>query len=164
MGVQRRGSLAPLGLWYGYVDANPLLNTDPLGLLATSFCNRQQIEAIQHTEQQIRQSLGPLPPCLACDVDKVGRKLDTSTVHCLGYFDQGLAGVEAGACGAPKNPRGERTGVDVALTEDAFKPGCGCLTGTLLHEVLHLEACPKPDACARDNAKRCFPCHESQPR
>lgn len=167
MGLQRRGGLGPVDLWYAYADLNPLKNIDPLGLLAISpLCRPEQIRAIQEAERAIKGAFEPRPECLPCPLlDQVKKKLETTTVHCMNEFEQRAAGMERYPwCGFAGTPQQVFTGSDITLLEGPFEnPPCGgCLSGVLLHELLHLApGCASNLDCARDNAKRCFPCHSS---
>lgn len=134
---------------------------DPKGLaVVTSGCDPAQDAAIQLAAQKADAAVNTC----TCEPDKWKKKIRTTTYHCPSFFEQGAMGVPIDRCGqAGKPPLPTFTGKDLMLFEVAFtdqRPGllggCGCLQGTVLHEIAHLMGQGDPQAYR--TAKKCFSC------
>jgi len=129
----------PIGLrggvnTYGYVNADPVSATDPLGLLVRGRgCTNQGWAEIQAAEKKIRSHLekscectpDSAGGCIPCNLrSRLKNALDTSQVNCSMGND----------CA-----RGDIGGTSLRIMPGGFTDlrYCGCLALTLYHELLH---------------------------
>jgi RHS repeat-associated protein len=153
---------------YRYVHNIPVSGRDPSGLIATKGCDRSQAQELSSAAQKAEAAVD----CGCClpkgeDKDKWKQKIRTATYHCVSFFEQGSIGADAGRCAEAGKPPGRLfTGMDATFFEIAFTDqdpefGCGCLQGTVLHEVAHLMG--KDDPTAGGLCKKCFSCAANNP-
>jgi RHS repeat-associated protein len=116
---------------YAYVHNSPSVARDPAGLEAMIVgCGRQGTPRVR---QAIAKIIKRVESCLPCDKAKdVVRRLITIIVTCdIGDYDP-FAG-EGGNCADDALTQGIVTLFPLAFRRQS----CGCLEGTILHEVLH---------------------------
>ena len=104
--------------------------------------------------------------CLKCDKDKDRwiDKIRNTTYHCVDLPAQMDMDIGFIVCARAEAPGKKPTGKDVMFFEMALNDprplhqgGCGCLQGTLLHEVAHLMGEKEEDASAIPS--QCFSCY-----
>jgi RHS repeat-associated protein len=155
------GTIHSPNLLYEYASGNPLRQFDPLGLaVVTSGCNADQDRRIQTAAGQAEAAADD---CLECDPKPWVDTIRNTIYHCVDYWEQGENRLPGETCAQASDPRGRITGRDISIFDDGFSrtspEECGCLQGTLLHEIAHLMGVQHPDNQAL--AKRCFSCAQN---
>lgn len=162
VGLAGAGSYNGANHLYGYASANPANLIDPRGLVPASLCDQRQIAAINAAAARAEAATRT---CLDCSEDRRQwvRRIRNTTIHCVNTFEQGVYRIPSGTCAWAGTPQRAETGRDISVMEAAFTDhdpvsGCGCLEGTVLHEIAHLVRCGGDESCARRIARRCFSC------
>jgi RHS repeat-associated protein len=167
LGLHLRGALTPVNHLFSYSKQRPSVATDPLGLLATEGCIGMQVERLELAADMVRRAVwgtGRKGSCLDCfrDQSAVIRALNTTTFHCLDRGIQALNAVPDICAFAAKPDYSTVTGTDVTILDRSFTGtatnDCGCLAGTMLHELLHTTICASDHDCVRNISLRCLPC------
>jgi hypothetical protein len=120
---------------YLYASANPIRRTDPKGLYSVENFSDDQAELINKAIKKAGTcSTNPGGCCKA----KYKNVLDVmesvlSSPDLVFEYDPSL---DIGTC-AEVNPFLWSLPMKVKVGYDAFGPGCGCLAGTMLHELSH---------------------------
>jgi RHS repeat-associated protein len=140
----RQNRLAP-SVWadstsvYAYVRNNPTNSADPSGLIDTRQCDKLQDKELALAAQKAEAAAGCCLP-KGQDSNAWVRKIRTATYWCGGPSKD---------CGSGGDPLGIVTGKDLTVYDSAFAftalnmvDVCGCLQGTVLHEIAHLMGRP----------------------
>lgn len=149
--------------FYGYVENQPTLAKDPSGLVVTKGCGKKDAAAVERAAAKAEAAVKS--GCLACteSKDKWIDKIRNTTYHCVDLPSQTGMGIGFNTCARAEAPGKISTGQDVMLFGRAFydqaplsQGGCGCLQGTVLHEVAHLMGFDDPEPY--EIASKCFSC------
>jgi RHS repeat-associated protein len=152
---------------YQYVRNSSVNGRDPSGLVATRDCNVIQRAELELAAELAAEKVTKCPDCLpkGKDPKEWANKIRSSTYHCGGSWPGGY-------CAWAGKPDNTKTGRDATFWDKAFEVAdgiyppstCGCLKGTLLHEVSHLMGYPdKGTPNASGIAASCFSCAVSSP-
>jgi RHS repeat-associated protein len=152
---------------FAYALNSPVTNVDPLGLaVATPGCQTGYAKALQAAAAKAEAAVDK-GCCLPEGEDKAKwvQKIRTARYHCVDYVRQGQLRYPITYCAVAEPPGGKSTGCDATFFDLAFieakdpltGEGCGCLQGTLLHEVAHLMG-HADESYARKVASGCFRC------
>ena len=149
-GASRR----PLNELFAYAHANPIANSDRLGLwtVAPGCRNKAYMSAISQAVREVKQRvIQPHSPCALCETAQqaVANTVENAMYYCPGDGEQELAfhNMAPGDCGS----RYDWTGAGVTDPPSIaihFKdpipgvapatPFCNCLAGTIYHEATHI--------------------------
>ena len=149
---------------YGYSGLNPLGFVDPLGLAIARFtgCSSAQQQQIQ-TAAEAADAASDHPCFCGYPKDMFRRTIRNLHVKCVPWTVEPLT--QEPACGSAAEWDSATQHViyytDTILITPAglSNPHCGCLQGTIMHEVLHLIGVDHDDGQGGFNAtKRCFSC------
>jgi hypothetical protein len=124
------------GQLYGYVDGNPIRRKDSQGLYSVENFDNDQAELINKALKKVWDILNNPPACCGAkynNVIVVMKDVLASSDLVIDY-DPSLP---IGTCGKT-NPFSWSLPMKVKIGFSAFGPGCGCLAGTMLHEISHL--------------------------